>query len=82
MPTNNKNEKKQFCYSIRKNIKTSKKLSQMGQNVQEKKYTLQQYSQILPKEKALPEEAFIYTADVTAMKMALKEIYKREKKYW
>ena len=66
-----KTRKKQHIYSIKKNIKISNKLTQMCQRTWEKRQALQRYSQILLKKG---------TVEMPAIKIALKEIYKREDK--
>ena len=37
---------------------------------------------VITKRRALPEEASIHTAEMTVIKVALKEIHKREDKRW
>ena len=63
-----------------KKHKNNKEVYTDGSKSIERKYILQQYSQILPR--ALPEEAPIDTVKMTAIKVALKEMPKRENKTW
>ena len=69
LPTNNDNEKKD------KNIKEA--LHSIG-----KKVDFTAVFTVIDGSGALPEEAFIHTAKMTAIKIALKEIQKKEDKRW
>ena len=76
-PTKNGNDKKTSSFSITKNIKITNKFTELGQRAQEHRKKFAKIFLDITRRGALSVEASIYKAEMTAIKIALKEIYKR-----